>query len=55
VQTTGLNVTNASTDTLNYYLNGTRVNNASSIYPLGSSGYIGVAVGQQNYQFKKFW
>ena len=52
VQTTGLNVTNASTDTLNYYLNGTRVNNASSIYPLGSSGYLGVAVGQQNYQFK---
>jgi Domain of unknown function (DUF4397) len=52
VQTTNLNVINASTDTLNYYLNGTRVNNASSIYPLGSSGYIGVAIGQQNYQFK---
>lgn len=52
VQTTNLNVTNASTDTLNYYLNGTRVNNASSIYPLGSSGYLGVAVGQQNYEFK---
>jgi hypothetical protein len=52
VQNTNLNVTNASTDTLNYYLNGTRVNNASYIYPLGSSGYLGVAVGQQNYQFK---
>jgi hypothetical protein len=52
VQTTNLNVINASTDTLNYYLNGTRINNASSIYPLGSSGYIGVAIGQQNYEFK---
>jgi hypothetical protein len=53
VKTTNLNVINASADTLNYYLNGTRVNTASSVYPLGSSGYIGVAVGQQNYEFKR--
>ena len=53
VQTTGLNVVNASSDTLNYYLNGTRINNASSIYPLGSSGYLQVAIGEQNYAFKR--
>ncbi|MBD1394849.1 DUF4397 domain-containing protein [Mucilaginibacter glaciei] len=53
VQTTNLNVVNAFTDTLNYYVNGTRVNVSSSLYPLGSSGYIGVAVGQQNYDFKR--
>ena len=51
--TTPLNVVNASSDTLNYYLNGTRINNESSIYPLGSSGYVGVAAGEQNYSFKK--
>lgn len=53
VQTTNLNVINAFTDTLNYYVNGTRINVSSSVYPLGSSGYIGVAVGQQNYEFKR--
>ncbi|TWR29418.1 DUF4397 domain-containing protein [Mucilaginibacter pallidiroseus] len=49
-----LNVINATNDTLNYYLNGTRINNTSSLYPLGTSGYILSAVGENNYQFKKF-
>jgi hypothetical protein len=50
---TNLNVVNADSDTLNFYINGTRINNTSSLYPLGSSGYIGVPYGQQDYQFKK--
>jgi hypothetical protein len=52
-RTANLNVINASADTLNYYINGTRINNNSSLYPLGSSGYIGVPVGEKTYQFKK--
>jgi len=48
-----INVVNASADTLNFYLNGTRQNNTSSIYPSGFSFYLSVPSGQQNYQFKK--
>lgn len=48
-----LNVVNASADTLNFYLNGTRQNNTSSLYPGGQSFYISVPSGTQNYQFKK--
>lgn len=51
-QTTNLNVINATTDTLNFYGNGSRINTLSSLYPLGSTGYIGVATGNQDYQFK---
>jgi hypothetical protein len=47
------NVVNASTDTLNIYLNGTRQNNASSLFPGGQSFYLPVPDGKQNYQFKK--
>ncbi len=47
------NVVNVSTDTLNFYLNGTRQNNTSSLYPGGQSLYLTVPDGQQNYQFKK--
>jgi hypothetical protein len=48
-----LNVVNASNDTVNFYLNGTRLNNNSNLYPGGSSGYYPVPAGQQNYQIKK--
>jgi len=48
-----INVVNAGTDTLNFYLNGTRQNNASSIYPGGQSLYLPVPDGQQNYEVKK--
>ncbi|MDB5135429.1 MAG: hypothetical protein JWP37_2032 [Mucilaginibacter sp.] len=51
----GLNIINASTDTVNFYLNGTRLNNNSNLYPLFSSGYIGVISGQQNFQVKKIF
>jgi hypothetical protein len=48
-----INVVNTSADTLNFYLNGTRQNNSSSIYPGGTSGYLTVPSGSQNYQFKR--
>ncbi|MBD1364176.1 DUF4397 domain-containing protein [Mucilaginibacter sp. ZT4R22] len=51
--TTTLNVVNATTDTLNYYLNGSRVNTTSSLYPFGYTGYIPVKYADQNYQFKR--
>jgi hypothetical protein len=50
---TSLNVINATGDTINIYVNGTRVNNINSLYPLGASGYLNVTTGTQNYQFKK--
>jgi len=46
-----LNVINASADTVNFYLNGTRLN-ASNLYPGGSSGYYTVPSGLQTYQVK---
>lgn len=49
-----LNVINTSTDTLNFYLNGTRQNINTDIYPAGYTGYLSnFKVGLQNYQFKK--
>ncbi|WP_428330202.1 DUF4397 domain-containing protein [Mucilaginibacter sp.] len=48
-----LNVVNATTDTLNIFVNGTRQNNTSSLNPGGQSFYLNVPSGTQNYQFKK--
>ena len=50
---TYINVVNASPDTLNFYLKGTRQNNSSSLYSGGQSLYLTVPAGLQNYQFKK--
>ena len=50
---TQINVVNASADTLNFFLNGTRQNNTSSLFPTGQSFYLFVPPGLQNYQFKK--
>lgn len=49
----GVNIVNASADTLNFYLNGTRQNNTSSLYPGSQSFYLPVPQGAQNFQFKK--
>ncbi|BAU53105.1 DUF4397 domain-containing protein [Mucilaginibacter gotjawali] len=49
----GVNVVNASADTLNFYLNGTRQNNTSSLYPGSQSYYLPVPQGAENFQFKK--
>jgi hypothetical protein len=50
-----LNVVNATTDTINFYLNGTRLNSNSNLYPAGSSGYYYVPTGQQVYQIKRIF
>jgi hypothetical protein len=46
-------IINGSSDTLNYYLNGTRQNNGSSLVPGGAAFYLAVPVGSENFQFKK--
>lgn len=51
--TTQLNIVNASPDTVNFYLNGTRKNSNSNLYPDVISGYFSVLAGTQNYQIKK--
>lgn len=53
VATTTLNVNNATADTLKYYVNGTRQNNLSAIFVGGSTGYLQVPAGAQNYKFSK--
>lgn len=50
--TIDITVVNASANTLNFYLNGTRQNNSSSIFPAGSVTHLAVPAGAQNYQFK---
>ncbi|HAL83491.1 MAG TPA: hypothetical protein DCO83_15675 [Mucilaginibacter sp.] len=53
VKYTYITVINAGADTLNFYLNGTRQNNASSIFPAGALELQIVPAGLQNYAFKK--
>ena len=53
ILTTSLNVVSATTDTLNFYLNGSRVNTQSSLYPFGNTGYLNVKYNAQEYQFKR--
>ncbi len=50
---TYLNFVNASADSVNYYLNGTRLNSNSNLYPQYTSGYVSVLAFTQNYQVKK--
>jgi hypothetical protein len=50
--TTNVNVINASNNVINFYQNGTRINNTSSYYPGGSLGNLTVKAGLQNYQVK---
>ncbi|QXV67275.1 DUF4397 domain-containing protein [Mucilaginibacter achroorhodeus] len=52
-QTTTVNLVNATVDTVNVYVNGSRVNTTNFLYPLGSSGPINTLVGLQNYQARK--
>ena len=52
-ETTLINFLNAGTDTLNFYVNGSRLNTLSSLYSLGSTGYLKTPLGEQNYQVKK--
>jgi hypothetical protein len=50
--TVGLDIINASPNTVNIYLNGTRLNNGSNLLPGISTGYYSVPAGEQSYQFK---
>jgi hypothetical protein len=49
---TSVNFVNASNNTINFYLNGTRITNSSSYFPGGTLGYTQVIAGTQNYQVK---
>jgi len=46
-----LNVVNATTDTIKFYINGTRQNNVSNLFVGGSTSYLSVISGTQNYKF----
>src|ERR1700756_3965709 len=48
-----LNVVNATADTLDYFINGTRQNNFSDIYTSGATNYLQVLFGTGSYSFKK--
>jgi hypothetical protein len=47
-----LNVINASNNVVNFFQNGTRINNSSNYFPGGTLGYLVVKAGLQNYQVK---
>ncbi|HVW14536.1 MAG TPA: DUF4397 domain-containing protein [Mucilaginibacter sp.] len=49
---TNIDIVNASADTVNFYLNGTRLNNNSNLYPGSASFYLPVLSGQQTIQVK---
>lgn len=53
VQNASLTIVNATADTLNYYINGTRQNNTSGLFPGGALVNQTVPAGTANYQFKK--
>ena len=50
--TTSVRVINASNNIINFYQNGTRLNNTSSYFPGGTLGNLTVKAGLQNYQIK---
>lgn len=45
-------IVNASSNSINYFLNGTRLNNGTSLNPGNSTLYIITPLGSQNFQFK---
>ncbi|WP_214071481.1 DUF4397 domain-containing protein [Mucilaginibacter sp. dw_454] len=48
-----ITVVNASSDTLNIYENGTRINSGSNLVPFGQYQNLEITAGAQRYQFKK--
>ncbi|MEO8886005.1 MAG: DUF4397 domain-containing protein [Mucilaginibacter sp.] len=51
-KTASLNLVNADNNALNVYQNGTRIYNPSPLSPGGTSGYVAVKYGTQQYQLK---
>lgn len=49
---TQVNLINASNNNINFYLNGTRINNTTTYYPGGTLGYVNILAGLQNYSVK---
>ena len=45
-------IVNASPNTINYFLNGTRLNNGGGLSPGVATLYIATTAGEQNFQFK---
>ncbi len=43
---------NLSANNINFYINGTRINNTTTYYPGGTLGYVNVTGGLQNYSVK---
>ncbi|WP_184550608.1 DUF4397 domain-containing protein [Mucilaginibacter sp. FT3.2] len=43
---------NLSSNDVNFYVNGTRINNTTTYYPGGTLGYLNVIAGAQNYSIK---
>jgi hypothetical protein len=52
VTKTSIDLINTSNNTINFFVNGTRINNTSPYYPGGTLGYYFVAAGTQNYSAK---
>jgi hypothetical protein len=50
--TAPLNIVNATGDTIDFFVNSTRQNNLTPIYPGGATGYIPVTIGAQSYSYK---
>lgn len=48
-----LDVVNATADTLDYFINGTRQNNTSDIYPNGATNYLSALFGTGSYTLKR--
>lgn len=47
-----VNIINLSSNNINFYINGNRINNTTTFYPGGTLGYVSVIAGTQNYSFK---
>jgi hypothetical protein len=54
VVSTSLNVTNASADTLNYFINGTRQNTTAGLVPTSTSYYFSIPAGALTLQIKQY-
>jgi len=51
--TAPLYIINATGDTIDFFVNGTRQNNTTPIYPGGAIGYLPITIGAQSYSYKK--
>ena len=54
-KTVQVNVINATDTVINFYLNGTRQNSLTGIYPLAANGYTALPIGTQLLAFRKLF